>query len=151
MALDAYLTIPGIAGSGPGGSIQIDSFSFGVSNPTTVGSGTSGAGAGKASLSDFSITKIFDSSSPKLFDNAINGMLISSVVLKVYRNTSAGGGTTEYLMITLKNVIISMYKLDDGTSGGQSPCAPSDGGRPMESVSFNFEQIEIQYMPQSGT
>ncbi|HKM88993.1 MAG TPA: type VI secretion system tube protein Hcp [Candidatus Acidoferrales bacterium] len=154
MAVDAFLFITGISGPGPGGSVEIDSFSFGVSNSTTVGTGTGGSGAGKVALSDFSITKTFDSSSPKLFDNAINGMIISSAVLKVYRGAGGAGGTgspTEYLMITMTNVIISGYTLNDGTSGGQSPCPPSDGGRPKESISFNFEKLAIQYMPQSGT
>jgi len=107
MAIDAFLFITGITGSGPGGAIEINSFSFGASNPGTVGSG-SGGGAGKVSLSDLTITKTVDSSSPKIFDNVLNSMVISSVVLKVYRGDGGGRGTgtpTEYLMITLNNCI----------------------------------------------
>jgi type VI secretion system secreted protein Hcp len=154
MAIDSFLFITGITGSGPGGSIDILSFSFGASNASTVGTGT-GSSAGKVSLSDLTITKTVDASSPKLFDNLLNSMVISNVVLKVYRGAGAAGGTgtpTEYLMITLTNVIISSYTLNDGTSGSQSPCPPSDdSGRPKESISFNFEKLAFQYMPQSGT
>jgi len=41
----------------PGGSkhIEIKDFSFGVENPTTVGSSTGGAGAGKIKFNEFSI------------------------------------------------------------------------------------------------
>jgi type VI secretion system secreted protein Hcp len=153
MAIDAYLFITGITGSGPGGAIEIDSFSFGASNSGTAGTGSSGGGAGKVSLSDLTITKTVDSSSPKIFDNVLNGMVISSVVLKVYRGAGGKGSTgspTEYLMITLTNCVISGYTLNDGTSGSQSPCPPTDGGRPMESISINFGQLAFQYMPQSG-
>src|SRR5208283_5909255 len=132
MAVDAFLFITGVTGSGPGGGIEIDSFSFGVSNSSTVGTG-SGGGAGKVALSDFTITKAVDTSSSRLFEIALNSMSISNVVLKVYRGAGGKGGTgspTEYLMITMTNCFISRYSLNDGTSGGQSPCPPTDDGRP---------------------
>jgi hypothetical protein len=39
------------------GAFEIKDFSFGVENPTTIGSATSGAGAGKAKFNEFEITK----------------------------------------------------------------------------------------------
>ena len=43
---------------------EIKDFSFGVENPTTVGSSTGGAGSGKVKFNEFSIGKITDSGSP---------------------------------------------------------------------------------------
>jgi type VI protein secretion system component Hcp len=43
---------------------EIKDFSFGVENPTTVGSSTGGAGSGKVKFNEFSIGKITDSASP---------------------------------------------------------------------------------------
>jgi hypothetical protein len=46
---------------------EIKDFSFGVENPTTIGSATGGAGAGKIKFNEFSITKTTDSASPNFF------------------------------------------------------------------------------------
>src|SRR6516225_8190153 len=59
MPFDAFLKIetPNITGESTDskhkGEIEIYSFSLGASNPTTIGSATGGAGAGKVSLSSF--------------------------------------------------------------------------------------------------
>lgn len=58
LAVTASLVNTGVAATTPTGQkgwIEIDSFSFGASNPTSVSS-TGGAGAGKIDLSDFTIT-----------------------------------------------------------------------------------------------
>ena len=58
MASDAYLLIDGINGEsqaqGMTNNIELDSFSFGASNPADVGG--KGLSAGKCSLSDFNRT-----------------------------------------------------------------------------------------------
>ena len=53
-------------GSGPR-AFEIKDFSFGIENPTTIGSATGGAGAGKIKFNEFSITKTTDSASPNFF------------------------------------------------------------------------------------
>ena len=45
-------------------SFEIKDFSFGVENPTTIGSATGGAGAGKIKFNEFTIKKTTDSASP---------------------------------------------------------------------------------------
>ena len=63
MALEAFLKIEGIPGEsrreGHADEIDILSFSFGASNPTTVAKG-SGAGASQVSISSFNIMKTTD-------------------------------------------------------------------------------------------
>ena len=73
MAFNAFLqiTTPPVAGEATqanyAGQIEIYSFSFGASNPTTVSSGQAGLSAGKVSISSFNVMKKADKSSPPLF------------------------------------------------------------------------------------
>ncbi len=151
----AYLKINGITGGGPNGEIEIDSWSFGVSNSGSVG--PSGGVEGKTSLSDLTITKPVDSSSSALFKAALSGTSIPSVVLVVISRTSgsSGSGTGgEYFMVTFSEVLISNYKVDQHSGGNPgpgepTPCPPSSGGGPKESISFVFGQVAIQYQQQN--
>lgn len=43
--------------AGTPGAFEIKDFSFGVENPTTIGSATGGAGAGKIKFNEFTIKK----------------------------------------------------------------------------------------------
>jgi hypothetical protein len=58
---DYLLELDGIKGeaasAGPRQTIEISSFSWGVSNPTSVGSGSSGMSAGKVSVQDLSVMR----------------------------------------------------------------------------------------------
>jgi type VI secretion system secreted protein Hcp len=140
MPQDTYIKIAGITGESPNGYIEISSFSFGASNPISVGSGTGGSGAGKVSLSDFAITKELDSSSPQLFQKVITGAVIPTVTLVIKSIESAAGNE---VTITFTDAIISTYKLDE-TPAKQtppSPCPPNQTGRPVESISFNFKEL----------
>jgi type VI secretion system Hcp family effector len=142
MAQDAFIKIDGITGESHNGYIEISSFSFGASNPTSVGSGT-GSGAGKVSLSDFSITKKLDASSPQLFQKVVTGTAIPTVTLIIKSVESVTG---EEVTIKFTDVLISMYKLDE-TPVSQAPtfpCPPNQTGRPVESISFNFRELSFQ-------
>jgi type VI secretion system secreted protein Hcp len=60
MAFEAFLTIDGITGESQKddaqGWIEIYSFSWGATNPTSVGSGT-GSASGKVEISSISVQK----------------------------------------------------------------------------------------------
>ncbi len=47
--------------------IEIESFSFGASNPSTIGSGTPGSGAGRVVSRPSIVLKPYDNVSPDLF------------------------------------------------------------------------------------
>jgi type VI secretion system secreted protein Hcp len=146
MPRDAFIKIAGITGESPEGYIEIFSFSFGASNPSTVGSSAGGSSAGKVSLSDFSITKQLDGSSPQLFQKVVTGATIPNVTLLIKSVESATG---EEVTITFTDVLISMYKLDEtpGIQTPNSPCPPNQSGRPVESISFNFRELSFQNVP----
>lgn len=138
MAFDAFLKIDGITGGAEGGTIQLESFSWGVSNSSSGAPGT-GGGAGKASFQDFSFATQAGKQSPQLFRAAALGTAISRATLTV-------GDKVEPLVIVFSEIFISNYKLDEGALFTQA-CAdsPVPGvalGAPLESVSFNFLKIE---------
>src|SRR6478672_10067001 len=87
MPFDAYLKIetPNITGESTDskhkGEIEIYSFSLGASNPTTIGSATGGAGAGKVSLSSFNFMKKTDKVSPVLFQACASGVHYDKVTV----------------------------------------------------------------------
>ncbi len=146
MAVDMFLKIDGIDGESTDSvhkdEIEIYSFSWGVSNPTTIGGGTGGGGAGRASFRDLTVNKLFDKSSPQLMIHSASGKVIPSALLSV---RSSGGDATgkvsdDFLKITLSNVLVS----------GLDSAGAQQGDKPADEVTFAFQKIEIQYQPQGG-
>ena len=138
-ASDYFLKIEGVDGESTDakhkGQIEIDSFSWGVSNSGSMAAG-GGGGAGKASFSDLHFTKTVDKSSPKLMEAVATGEHLRSVDLVVRK---AGGEQLEYYKIELQDVVISGYS----TTG-------SSGEAPSESISLNFSKIVFEYTPQNA-
>ena len=83
MASDTYLLIDGVNGESQAPDmpkyIELDSFSFGASNPADVGG--KGLSAGKCSLSDFSFTCAMDSASFQILQNLYQGTHIGNLYL----------------------------------------------------------------------
>ncbi len=113
------------------GAIDVESFSWGVSNTAVVGGG--GGGAGKASFQDIHFSKRLDKSSPVLALACASGTHIKSAKLFVRKS----GGSDDYYVITLTDVLVSSISVGGGS--GDTP--------PTESVSFNFTKIEWRYVP----
>ena len=57
MAVDAFITFENVSVGSVPEAFEIKDFSFGVENPTTIGSATGGAGAGKIKFNEFTIKK----------------------------------------------------------------------------------------------
>jgi type VI secretion system secreted protein Hcp len=135
MALfDAFLKMDGITDNLPGGEFELESFSWGVSNSGTVGTGGNG---GRVSFQDLSFTVRAGKQSPKLFEAAVMGSHIRHATLTVTDKA-------EPITIHFTDVLISSYKFDEGPG---STHREQDGdfplGAPMENVSFNFAKIEL--------
>jgi type VI secretion system secreted protein Hcp len=135
-AVDYFLKIDGVEGESTDdkhkGQIEIDSFSWGVSNTGSFASG-GGGGAGKATFQDIHFTMHVNKASPKLMQAAATGEHIKSVDLTVRK---AGGTQMDYYTIHLEDILVSSY-----SSSGSS------GELPMEEISFNYQKIEFQYIP----
>ena len=140
MAVDYFLKIDQIEGeskdSKHANELQLLSWSWGESNSGSAGTGT-GSGAGKVNMSDFSFMIQQGKSSPKLKLHCAAGTHLANAVLTCRK---AGGSPTEpgleYYTVTFNEVLISSYQIS-----GSSEI-------PMESVSFNFVEIDEVYKPQ---
>jgi len=139
---DFYLKIDGIDGEshakGHEKQIEIESFSWGVTNSGSSVKTGGGGGAGKASFNDFSFSKLLDKASPLIMQAVASGKHIKSVTLY---GVSADGerGGQDFMTITLSDVLISSYQ--NAGSGG--------GGGLQDSLSLNFTKITFDYKPQN--
>lgn len=138
MASDYYLLINGVTGESQAQDmsnyIELDSFSFGATNPADVGG--KGLSAGKCSLSDFSFTCALDSASYQILKNLYTGAHIDQCTFK---GRKSGGGQTPYIYLVA--IMTNCYITSHGTGGGSQ-------GVPTQSVSLAYEQIEFQYYTQ---
>ena len=75
------MQIKGLPESGSG--IPILSFSWGASNPVTIGPGNGGIGAGKVSISSFNIMKYQDATTIKLIEAVAKGKVFEEVTVTV--------------------------------------------------------------------
>jgi type VI secretion system secreted protein Hcp len=144
MAFDTYLDLEGVTGestaTGMEGKIEIYSFSWGASNPTTVSSGSTGLSAGKVSISSFNIMKRTEKSSPVLFSACCSGKHFPTAVVTM-RKATGEGGQKEFLVYTFTDVMVESVQWS-GSSGGDDT--------PTESVSLAFAKVEINYQQQDS-
>jgi len=122
----------------PNPAFEIKDFSFDVENPSTIGSATGGAGAGKAKFNEFNITKLTDAASPAFFRNCVAGAHYKKVTLAMRKSggspTSAGQPFLQYRFGTVFTTKVSW----DG---------PGDEG-PTEKITFVYGTLEVEYAAQ---
>ena len=136
----AFSTVDGI--TGPNGSpcvFEIKDFSFGVENPTTIGSATGGAGAGKVKFNEFTIKKTVDSASPLFFKNLATGVHYKTVTLEMRK---AGGNPESSGQVFLKFTFGTVFTTKIDWSG------PGDEG-PEEQITFVYGKLSVEYKPQN--
>lgn len=138
MAMDIFLKIDAVKGESTdqthAGEIDVLAWSFGESGSGSTHLG-GGAGAGKVSIQDLSLTKYVDTSSPPLMLACCNGKHYKSAKLTV---RTAGEQPIEYIVMELSDVLISSVSL--GGSGGED--------RLTENVTLNFAKFKYSYTPQ---
>jgi len=111
--------------------IELLSFSWGVTNSGTIGSG--GGGAGRETFRDLSIVHNVDKASPRLLAACATGLHLKDATIT---QRKAGKGQQEYLIIKMNDVIITGVTLSD-TSG--------EAG--SETVSLAFAKVDLEYKP----
>lgn len=145
MAFDTFLFLDGVVGESTatidakpdglaGPPMEIYSFSWGASNPTTVGSHSTGLSAGKVSLSSFNIMKRSDNSSPVLFQHCATGEHIKKGAVVMRKATGKAGKQATFLQYDFENMMVDSVQWS-GSSGGDDT--------PTESVSFAFAKVTI--------
>jgi type VI secretion system secreted protein Hcp len=145
MAFDTFMKIssPDVPGEATAKGlekwIEIYSFSWGASNPTTVSPGASGLSGGRASISSFNVMKKTETSSPKLFAACCAGQHYAKAEVTMRKATGTDGGQKEFLKYTFEDVMVESVQWS-GSSGGDDT--------PTESVSFAFAKVSIDYSKQ---
>jgi len=138
MAVNAYLIIDGRPGPSTSrqNAIDIMSFSFGSSQSSVIGPGSSGgaARAGRADVSNVSIMKVLDKTSPLLFDDCVTGNILTKV--DIIYDKPLGDQQEEFFKIHLDNALITSHQISGSNEN------------PTESLSFAFEKITISYNPE---
>lgn len=142
MAFDTYLDIKDVPGEstakGMENKIEIFSFSWGASNPVSVGPGKAGISTGRVQLSSFNVMKRTDKASAKLFQACCKGDHFDEMKVTMRKATGAGGQDA-FLTYTFKPVYVESVQWS-GSAGGDDV--------PMESVSFAYGAVEIEYKKQ---
>jgi type VI secretion system secreted protein Hcp len=138
MAVDVFLKLGTIKGESKDvkhpEEIDILSWSWGLSNATTIGHGA-GGGAGKANFSDLSFMHSVDKASPVLMATCASGEHITEGTLV---SRKAGKDQQEYLIIKMKEIFITSVQ----------PSGSSEN--PMESVSLQAGYVDFEYKPQKA-
>jgi|ERR1019366_7261754 type VI secretion system secreted protein Hcp len=138
MAVNAYLWVEGITGPSTSkkGFIDILSFSWGLSQTSTYGTGASGkeSKAGRADFQNLSIMKVLDATSPLLAECCASGTIVPGVWI-VYDKPVGTGTTTQqdYFRVYLKDAMVTSVQLS------------GSGENPTESISFAFQAVEVAY------
>lgn len=120
------LAITGLTGQATSTTIDLDSFSWGATNASSIGI-EGGAGAGKVTLSDFSFTAPSGNDSPALFIADARGLDLPSAILTIT------DGTRTLFTIEMDHVFVSSYQMG-GDNGSRVP---------EDSVTLKFAQIKI--------
>jgi type VI secretion system secreted protein Hcp len=145
MAFDTFLDLAGVEGessaAGMEKKIEIYSFSWGASNPTTVGSGASGISAGKVSISSFNVMKKTEKSSPTLFSACCAGKHFATATVTM-RKATGDAGQKEFLKYEFTDVMVESVQWSGSTGGDDTP---------TESVSFAFGKVAITYQQQDSS
>jgi type VI secretion system secreted protein Hcp len=135
-AVDTFLEFKGPATKGGStdsqfpGAVQVLSYSWGASNPTSFQTG-GGASAGKVSISSFNIVKVLDSASTTLFKFCASGQHYDEVKISMRKSGEKEG--LVFLVITLQQVYVESVQWSASSE------------IPTESVSLAFAKVLMEY------
>lgn len=111
--------------------IQLNSFQWGVARAISSPIGSSIREASAPSISDITITKMMDKSSPSLLQQALAGTG-KSVVIDLVK-PDGKGGLFAYAEYKLTDVLISGYSVSSG------------GDNPTESITLSFTKVQFLF------
>jgi len=132
-----YLQIEGIKGNvtakGHEDWIDISSIQWGVGRAISSSVGTAAdREASKPSISEVSVTKLMEESTPLIFTEACVG---KSKKVSIHLCTTGTESIDTYMEYDLEDCMISGYSMSSG------------GDRPSESISFSFTKLMMKYIP----
>ena len=142
MAIDVYLEIDGIKGESTDdrhvGWIECKSAHWGAFQPkSATSSSVELHTAERGELSDITITKLSDMSTPQLLQSCMMGRTIRKAKLEFQRADGQGGAPIKYFEIELEHVLI-----------GQVTPSITEGEVLTETVSLKFSKVKWKYTQQ---
>ncbi|MEX5627554.1 Hcp family type VI secretion system effector [Pseudomonas marginalis] len=139
MAVDMFLKLGDIKGESRDQAhrdeIDITNWGWGLSQTGSMHSGT-GGGSGKADFANLNLTKPLDKSSPNLMMACATGKHYPEAKLVVRK--AGGASPVEYLVITLKEVMVVSYSTRAETADDVL----------YDSIALNFATVDVSYQPQ---
>lgn len=136
MAGEIFLELAGLKGESIDtlhpDTIECHSCHLGVSNPSSIGTGTTGHGNKRGMPSDISLTMNPSKASPELWMKCVLGEHFADG--KIYFVKATGSTPVDWEVWSMKKVFI--------TSWNQTP--------EMDSVTLAFGEIEFTYKPQKS-
>lgn len=138
MATDCFCKMDGIAGESTDdehtGEIELLSWNLGATQASmSAGSGVGGSTGGRVDLTEFTISKTYDSSSPTIFKYCCTGKHIASVLITL---RGANEKKETYLTYTLTDVVVGSVSWGHGGDV-----------RPSETVSLRYAKVAVVYTP----
>ena len=139
--MSIFMHIEGIQGeaSDPShkGWLDIGSIGWGVDRHITAHASTQNdRESANAEMQQLLLYRRMDSATPKLFLESCCGRG-KDVVIHLTK-TGTGSGADVFMEYTLKNAIISSYRVNARSQGK---------GRPMELIGLSFAEVELKYVP----
>ncbi|WP_207480959.1 Hcp family type VI secretion system effector [Arenibaculum pallidiluteum] len=114
--------------------VDVSSMQFGVGRAISTPTGrAANREASEPSVSEITMTREMDKSSPLFFKEAVSGK--SGKTVQIDLVTTGDPGDT-YMTYTLTDALVSSYSVSANGSG-----------QPQESISLNFSKIELKYTP----
>jgi type VI secretion system secreted protein Hcp len=132
------VTLPSSLGGGPANAaVRLSSFAMETENVVSIGSATSGAGAGKAKLDPLAITRHFDQASPALFQLSAAGSHLRQVEFIVSQTGAAPGAPSKpFLVFTFTLVFVQTISW-----------SYSDGDDNLtETINLEYGAVSMKYL-----
>ena len=133
-----YMKIPGIEGDisaqGHEQWIQLSSLNFATKRSLCIEPGRiTDREATRPSVSEIEITKKMDKASPQLFSESCVGKAKPEIKIDICQT---GSSLIPYMQYTLRNVIVSAYRVD-----------AENEFYPTEKLHLSFDRLEMRYTP----
>ncbi|CAD5369320.1 Protein hcp1 [Rubrivivax sp. A210] len=118
--------------------IEVESWSFGLSQTGSFGYGGAGGGAGKVQFKELSFVTKMCAASPKLQTACVTGQHIPKAILTCCK--AGGSQQFPFYTVTLTDVLVSGYTIK----------AEGETVLPQDFVTLSFAKIEVAYSTQSA-
>jgi len=115
---------------------EVEDFSFDIEQVLSIGSQSSGAGAGKVTFNPFSITRKIDKATTDFFSMACSGTAFRRVVLGARKAAGGSSAGATYLTFCFKLVAVKTMSFS------------YDDESPKETVTFEYGALVVSYAQQ---